>query len=89
VKAVATGAAETARNIKQISRANREHLTVSEALRSQVSDIRAITDRNTAGVKETRSGTSQLLAQASALKSIMDRAARRSAAGPRRSNGAR
>jgi methyl-accepting chemotaxis protein len=88
VKGVVTGAAATARNIKQISRANNEHVTVSGALLSQLSDIRTITDRNTAGVKETRSSTSRLLEQATALTAIMDRTTRRTGAS-RSTNGTR
>ncbi len=55
------------RQIKQITRANREHSGVAEAMLGQIGDIRRIADRNAAGVKETRGTTSRLRDQAQAL----------------------
>ena len=54
MKEIAGVAASTARQIKQISRANREHSSVSPSLLTQLEDVRRITERNAAGVKETR-----------------------------------
>ena len=42
---------------------------------TQLDDIRVITDRNAAGVKQTRGGTVDLLRQAETLTGIMDGAA--------------
>jgi methyl-accepting chemotaxis protein len=68
----AAATTNTSRQIKQITRANREHSGVAELLLGQVSDVRRIADRNAAGVKETRGTTSRLRDQAKALTSIVE-----------------
>ena len=80
--AVAVG--NTSREIKQITRANREHSGVAEGLIAQVAEVRRIADRNAAGVKETRGTTSRLRDQAKALTSIVEG---RATSAERRPNG--
>ena len=58
-----------------ISAANVTHSQSATRLGSQLADIRRITERNAAGVKQTRGGTNDLLRQAEALSSSMNRAA--------------
>ena len=41
-------------------------------LLAQLDDVKRITDRNTAGVKQTRGGTADLLRQAETLTGIMN-----------------
>jgi methyl-accepting chemotaxis protein len=64
---IAGVAVSTARQIKQISRANREHSSVSTSILTQLEDVRRITDRNAAGVQETRGTLSRLLDETQAL----------------------
>jgi methyl-accepting chemotaxis protein len=67
VQAISTASGNTAKQIKLITHANREHSTVAARLLDQLRDIRAITDRNVRGVKETQGGTVDLLKHAQAL----------------------
>lgn len=75
----------TAKQIKLITGANREHSVVSSQLLATLKDIREITDRNAHGVKETRGGTDDLLQRASALVSLTETRAGRQ---PRANGGA-
>ncbi len=59
MKDMTTAVASTAREIKLISHANREHSTVAGTLLGEVAEIRKITDRNARGVKETRVSTAR------------------------------
>jgi methyl-accepting chemotaxis protein len=74
MKDMARASNATARDIKLISAANNTHSQAAGRLASQVADIRRITERNAAGVKQTRGGTSDLLRQAEALSSLMSAA---------------
>ena len=57
-----TGAANnTAKQIKLITAANREHSTASAAILAALADIRQVTERNAQGVQETLSGATRLL----------------------------
>ena len=80
----AAAAGSMSRQIKQITRANREHSGVAEALLAQVAEVRRIADRNAAGVKETRGTTTSLRDQAKALTSIVEG---RAASAERRTGG--
>jgi methyl-accepting chemotaxis protein len=72
------------RQIKQITRANREHSGVADVLVGQINEVRRIADRNAAGVKESRGTTTRLRDQAKALTSIVEG---RPASAERRSSG--
>jgi methyl-accepting chemotaxis protein len=78
-----------AKQIKLISTANVEHSSAASALLTSVSEIRQITDRNAAGVKQTRGGTDDLLRRAQALITLVDRptAARTNGSGKSHRNG--
>ena len=52
--------------------------------RSQLADVRRITERNAEGVKQTRGGTAELLKHAEALTGLMGEALEHS---PRNGNG--
>ena len=63
-----TGASlNTAKQIKLISAANREHSSVSGSLLAQLQEIRRITDENVRSARDTRGGTAELTRQASTL----------------------
>jgi len=64
----------TAKHIKAITHANRDHSEAAARLLGQLRDIRVITDRNARDVRETRGGTAELLRQASELASLVDSA---------------
>jgi methyl-accepting chemotaxis protein len=74
--------------IKLITTANKEHSTVATALSASVGEIREITDRHIAGVKQTRGDTTELLRRAEVLSALVDRPgpARRSNGRPQRSS---
>jgi methyl-accepting chemotaxis protein len=72
VKDISDAATSTARQIKLITTANREHSVVSAQLLNTLKQIREITDRNAHGVQETRGGTNDLLQRAAALASIAE-----------------
>jgi methyl-accepting chemotaxis protein len=74
VQEISGVAASTARQIKQITRANKEHSSVSASLLAQLEDVRRITDRNAAGVQETRGSMSRLLEEAQALTDSVGKA---------------
>jgi len=63
----------TSKQIKLITRANAEHSQAAQSLFTSVAEIRTITDRNAAGVKQTRGGTDDLLKRAQALIAIVER----------------
>ena len=56
-----------AKQIKLITGANVENSAAASALLTSVTEIRAVTDRNAGGVKQTRGGTDDLLRRARAL----------------------
>ena len=72
MREMSTAAQATGRDIQTMTRANREQLAVASRVAAQLDDIRRITDRNLAGVKQTRGGTEDLLRQAETLTGIMD-----------------
>jgi methyl-accepting chemotaxis protein len=77
VKDMAASAALTLKQVRLISRANSEHTTAAQAIAGQLSEIRRITDQNVAGVAQTRGSTTDLVAQAEALKGLMANATKR------------
>jgi methyl-accepting chemotaxis protein len=82
MKEMAKAAAFTAREIKTITQANKNHSAGAARLLSQLSEIRRITERNADGVRQARGGTADLLKQAETLTGLMDSAvAARSANG--------
>jgi methyl-accepting chemotaxis protein len=72
LRGMITDAQNTAKQIKLITKANLEHSTAASSLLTAVSDIRAITDRNATGVKQTRGGTDDLLRRAQALSALVE-----------------
>ena len=76
----------TAKQMKLITQANREHSTAAATMLDQLRDIRAITDRNARDVKETRGSTVALLKHAEDLAGIVQNG-RRSAGGNGRAGG--
>jgi len=62
----------TAKQIKLITHANREHSQVSGTLLTGLAEIRKVTDRNARGVQQTRQNTADLLRHAEALNEIVD-----------------
>jgi hypothetical protein len=68
-----------------ITRSNRQHLASAEQVLGTLTDIRHITERNAQGVKDTLSGTANLLARAQQLAEVVNGAG----AGPAGENGAR
>ena len=66
-------AQSTTRQIKLITKANIDHSQAADSLLTSVAEIRRITDRNAAGVKQTRGGTDDLLKRAQALTAIVER----------------
>ncbi len=75
-------AQNTVKQIKFITSANVEHSAAAAALVGSIGEIRQITDRNAAGVKQTRGGTDDLRRRAQALAALVDRPA-----SPRKTNG--
>jgi len=81
VKDVSGAAENTAKQIKLITTANREHSVVAAQLLNTLKQVREITDRNAHGVQETRGGTNDLLQRATALVSMAERSTGRHARG--------
>jgi methyl-accepting chemotaxis protein len=86
----------TAKHLKSITQANREHSESAARLLGQLREVRVITDRNARDVRETRGGTAELLRQATELSGLVTsartagkpaRAAARSAAGNGKAHG--
>jgi methyl-accepting chemotaxis protein len=61
----------TASRIASITRANRDHSTGARTLVAQLGDIRQITERNATGVRQTRSGTDDLVRRAQAFRATV------------------
>jgi methyl-accepting chemotaxis protein len=67
-----TGATtNTAKQIALITKANEERADACAGIVGQVNEVRRITERNASGVKQTRSSTGELVAQAKALRALM------------------
>jgi methyl-accepting chemotaxis protein len=81
MRSMTTDAQNTAKMVKLITRANAEHSSMAAALLGSLSEIRQITDRNVAGVKQTRGGADDLRRRAQALAALIDQPA------PRKTNG--
>jgi methyl-accepting chemotaxis protein len=73
-----------AKQITLIAKANVEHSAAAADLLVSVNEVRRITDRNAAGVKQTRGGTDDLRRRAQALAALVERPAP-----ARKSNGTR
>jgi methyl-accepting chemotaxis protein len=83
MREMAAATANTTKQIKLISGANRAHVQTSQALLEGLAEVREVTDRNARGVQQTRTNTADLLRQAEALNAMVER----DAAGSSRSNG--
>lgn len=70
---MSTAAQNVSKQITMITRANRDQSAAATKTILQFSDIRAITERNAKGVKETRLASSSLLERARNLSVMMDR----------------
>jgi methyl-accepting chemotaxis protein len=81
MRSMTTDVQNTAQLIKLISKANLEHSSAAAVLLGSVSEIRQITDRNAAGVKQTRGGTDDLRRRAQALAALVEQPS------PRKTNG--
>ena len=75
LKDMVTATQNTAKQMKLITHANREHSGVAGRLLDQLRDVRQITDRNAREVKETRGSAVDLLRHAEELSGIVDRGA--------------
>ena len=75
MRAMTSDAQNTAKQIKLITKANIEQSSSAAALLASVSEIRQITDRNSAGVKQTRGGTDDLRRRAQALAALVEQPA--------------
>ena len=73
MRTMATDAQGMAKQVKMISRANVEHSSTASELMVSIGEIRQMTDRNAAGVKQTRGGTDDLRRRAQALAALVDR----------------
>jgi methyl-accepting chemotaxis protein len=71
MKDMTTAAANTARQIKGITGANREHSQVAGAILQDLAELRRVTDRNVAGVRQTRASTADLVRSADALAAVV------------------
>jgi PAS domain-containing protein len=74
VKEMSRSTDGTARDIKSIIDANRQHSSATARVVAQLGDVRRVTERNLEGVRKTRGGTVDLLKQAETLTGIMDEA---------------
>jgi len=73
LKDMLTATQNTAKQMKLITHANREHSGVAGRLLDQLREIRQVTDRNAREVKQTRGSAADLLKHAEALTGIVDR----------------
>jgi methyl-accepting chemotaxis protein len=65
---MSSSAQATARDIQVMTRANREQSAAAARLVAHSRRSKRITDRNSAGMKQTRGGTADLLKQAETLR---------------------
>jgi len=72
VKNMVAATQNTARQLALITHANREHSTAAARVLDQLRNIRQVTDRNSRDVKETRSGTVDLLRHAQELTEFIE-----------------
>jgi methyl-accepting chemotaxis protein len=72
-----------------ITRANREHSAAGEAILKSLLEVRAVTDRNAAGVQDSRRSTDNLKERTESLAGIATRLGRPGPAPRRRTNGKR
>ena len=77
LKDMLTATQNTAKQMKLITHANRDHSGVATRLLDQLRDIRQITDRNAREVKETRGGAADLVRHAEELSGIVAQSGRR------------
>jgi len=75
MRAMTTDVQNTAKQIKLISKANTEHSAAAAVMLASIAEIRQITDRNVAGVRQTRGGTDDLRRRAQALAALVDQPA--------------
>jgi methyl-accepting chemotaxis protein len=79
LKDMSTATGNTAKQLKLITHANREHSLVAAHMLDQLRAVRQITDRNARDVNETRSSTAELIKHAEALSGIAQTNGRRTA----------
>jgi len=72
MKDMTTASANTARQIKMITHANREHSTAAGGILTELGELRRIAERNASGAKQTRATTAELLRRAEALTGVTD-----------------
>jgi methyl-accepting chemotaxis protein len=70
---MASATQNTAKQMKLITHANRDHSGVAGRLLDQLRDIRQVSDRNAREVKETKGGAADLLRHAQELTGIVER----------------
>ena len=73
MKDMTSAAGNTAKQIKTITMANREHSQAAGTVLQELTELRRITDRNAAGVRQTREGTTDLVRSAQALTAMVDK----------------
>jgi len=75
LKDMVSSTQNTAKQMKLITHANREHSTVSARLLDQLREVRNVTERNAREVKQTRGSAADLLKHAEELSGIVERSA--------------
>jgi methyl-accepting chemotaxis protein len=73
-----SAASNTASQIKTITQANRGHSQSVAAVLGEVAEARRFTERHAGSLRETRSGTADLVRDAAALNSAVDALAKTS-----------
>ncbi len=87
LKDMTTATGNTAKQLKLITHANREHSVVAAHMLEQLRAVRQITDRNARDVKETRSNTAELIKHAEQLSGIAQQNSRRTLGANGKGNG--
>jgi methyl-accepting chemotaxis protein len=72
IKDMSDAARNIAKQVSLITRANREHSTVSAAVLNEITEIRGITERNAQGAKDTLRRASSLIDRAQSLNSVIE-----------------
>jgi methyl-accepting chemotaxis protein len=83
LKEIAGATTSMGKQIRLLAGANTEHSSGAKRVLTQLKSIRAVSERNTQGVRQTRGSTDELVSQAEALRAALGTKNRRS-----RGNGA-
>jgi methyl-accepting chemotaxis protein len=86
MKEISGATANISRQMRLVSTANREHSAGAVRVLGQLKSVRAVSERNTQGVRESRGTTGQLLEHAEALRAVVSRSSGKNGA-PRRNGG--